>query len=626
VEVYSQERFIVCTGNVYLNKPIREAPELLALLLSEMQTNDTKVQELTEVVPVDDDAVVWQRACTAENADKFKALCGGDWRGMGYPSQSEADLSLLSMLAFYSKSNDQVRRMFRQTELGQRPKATRNDTYLNRTLTIIRGRQERDEQFHKAAQAQSAALLSQLAQPEIKLVQPDMAKRVVIETPNAASLRWPPGFVGEIAKWFYDISPRPVQEVAIVAALGLFAGMFGRAVQINGSGVNLYMVLVARSAIGKEALHTSVSKLINLTHSVPAISGRVDFSDYASGPALIKAFGDGRTSFVNIAGEWGRKLKKIAEDGVEGPMQSLRTQMTNLYQKSGAGTIVGGIGYSDKEKNIKSVDGVAYSMVGETTPDNFYESLTNTMMQDGFLSRFIIIEYAGLRPPLNMYPDSPMATATLDHLMKLGNFLDTIGPMAFIPARMDLEAAKVLEEFDKECDKQINCTMDESWRQMWNRAHLKALKISAILAAADNVADPLITKEHTSWALELIHRDIRTMSRKMHDGDVGESDVSRERKVLAIMREYLNEPIAAGYKLPDQMRHGGVVARKYLQQRTQKINSFLKYRLGPTKGLDDTIKSLCDSGYIVEVPRVNIPVDWGFVGKCYRILSLPDVM
>lgn len=627
VEVYSQERFIVCTGDVHLDRPIREAGETLNLLIQEMQPKDTKA-ELKEQEAVEDDAVVWQRACTAENADKFKALCGGDWRGMGYPSQSEADLSLLSMLAFYSKSNEQVRRMFRATELGQRPKASRNDTYLNRTLTIIRGRQEREEQFQKATVQQASALADKLSKPTIDLVQATatVAPRVQIEAPNLHALPWPPGFVGEIAKWFYAISPRPVQEIAIVSALGLFAGIFGRAVQINGSGVNLYLVLVARSAIGKEALHTSVSKLIQLTHSVPAISGRVDFSDYASGPALIKAFGDGRTSFVNIAGEWGRKLKKISDDTAEGPMSSLRTVMTNLYQKSGAGTIVGGIGYSDKEKNIKSVDGVAYSMVGETTPDNFYESLTNTMMQDGFLSRFVVVEYAGLRPALNMYPDAPIDPNVLGHMIKTGNFLDTIGPMAFVPARMDLEAAAILEEFDKECDKQINSTMDESWRQMWNRAHLKALKVSAILAAADNVSDPLITKVQTDWALDLIRRDIRTMSRKIHDGDVGDNDVTRERKVLAIMREYLQEPLTAGYAVPAPMRGAGVVPRKYLLQRTQRVNSFLKHKLGSNKALDDTIRSLCDSGYIVEVPRTSIPSDWGFVGKCYRILSLPDVM
>jgi len=34
---------------------------------------------------------------------------------------------------------------------------------------------------------------------------------------------------------------------------------------------------------------------------------------------------------------------------------------------------------------------------------------------------------------------------------------------------------------------------------------------------------------------------------------------------------------------------------------------------------------LADSGYLVEIPKDKIPVEWNFHGKAYRIVSLPDV-
>jgi hypothetical protein len=73
------------------------------------------------------------------------------------------------------------------------------------------------------------------------------------------------------------------------------------------------------------------------------------------------------------------------------------------------------------------------------------------------------------------------------------------------------------------------------------------------------------------------------------------------------------------------MRRAGVVARKYLQIRLQRTNSFMKHKLGQTLALDHTIRSLCDSGYMVEVAKDKIPPEWNFHGKAYRILSLPDV-
>ena len=617
VEVYSQQRFIICTGDALpgFQKPVEDRQELLDILVAEIraaaQTNHIELVEQGETVT---DEELWQKAADAANGDKFKHLWTGDWQGLGYPSQSEADLSLLSMLCFYTKSNEQVRRLFRLSGLGQRDKAQKNNRYIDRTLAMIRGRQQREDAAAAAAQANAVQLVAQVAPQKL------------LPVATESTMEWPPGTMGQLAQWFYAIAPRPVKEVAIVSALGLAAGMFGRAFNISNSGLNLYIVLVARSAIGKEAMHSGISKLchIMMSSQVPGFSTMVDFNDYASGPALVKAItGTESGSFVNVAGEWGRKLRKMSDDHTEGPMSSLRTVMTNLYQKSSAGTIVGGIGYSDKEKNVASTNGVAYSMIGETTPDTFYESLTNTMMQDGFMSRFIVIEYAGLRPEFNTATSAPLPE-TLFYQIANGAVHAMAGTTQDIA--LSRQAQEMLDAFDKHCDEQINATDDESWRHMWNRAHLKALKVAGLLAVMDNHMTPVVTEEHAEWALNLIHRDISIMRRKMSEGDVGDGDVVRERKLLATLADYLKHPIAAGYKITDDMRKAGVVARKYLQIRLQRTNSFAKHKLGQTLALDHTIRSLVDSGYLVEVPKDKIPVEWNFHGKAYRIVSLPDVL
>ena len=662
VEVYSQERFIICTGNIVLNKPIREHQHLLSVMVGDMRAAQAarydKI-ELTEETEEFTDTEIIERAINAGNADKFNALCKctscyvdagakihGTYTELGYGSQSEADLALMSIFTFYSRSNEQCKRLFRMTGLGKRDKATKNDRYLNDTLRTIRSRQAAQERADASAVAMAADTLLQLQQEkrlrEATLLHvPGTAEPARTLAPAAASvaamgpqvapvpeegLAWPPGLAGQIAYYIYQSAPRPVKEVAIVSALGFLAGVCGKAFCIPQSGLNLYIVLIARSAVGKEAMHSGISSLITAAaNRQPPVMRFVDFSDFASGPALKKAVA-ANPSFVNVAGEWGHKLKRLAaEDGRDTPMNQLRHVMTDLYQKSGPASIVGGITYSNKDSNIASVAGVSYSMIGESTPGKFYESLTESMMEDGFMSRFLLVEYDGLRPPLNVNPlrepSKALGDAVADlctHAMTLLDRQETV-----MVSRTN-DAAMMMEKFEKECDAQINGTNDEMWRQMWNRASLKMMRVASLLAVAQNWLNPVIEEEHINWALAMIRKDITIMSKRIESGDIGMNDDSRERKIVKMLKEYLEAPIASSYGIPEELRKNSIIPRKFLQIRTARQVAFNSHRAGANTALDHTLRSMCDSGYIMEVDRNKMADQFNFHGKAYRILHIPN--
>jgi hypothetical protein len=673
VEVYSQERFIICTGHVLHPYPIQERQLMLSRMVTQMNPAP-KEFHLEEIPPEADDWYVLQTAFSASNSDKFIALWQGKWQGLGFPSQSEADLALMSMLTFYSPSNEQCRQLFRESALGKREKAVKDNRYLNATLTTIRGRMARESQANLSAYLQSvsfaaeerdkreraaverlqgvppapAPAVGQFQEPlpvsvpalhitgqgdpatalppaDAMLAQQAPITAAVLQA-GETGLPWPPGFAGTVARYMYQAAMRPVKEVAIVAALGLLAGITGKAWHIPKSGLNLYIILIARSAIGKEAMHQGISEIIAAcSKDNPMFHKFVDFTEYASGPALIKAC-VANPCFVNVSGEWGRKLKRLAaEDGRDGALQTLRTQMTNLYQKSGPQAIVGGIGYSSTDNNVASVSGVSYSLIGETTPGTFYEALTENMMEDGFLSRFLVIEYDGLRPNGNPNPITSPDASLRNALNNMATQADLMIAQNYsMPIGRTEGAAKIMSEFELLCDQQINGTNDESRRQMWNRAALKSLRVAGLLAVADNWMTPCINEAHITWAQDVVIRDIGVMKKRMDGGDVGSGDAAREKKMVTLIRDYITSPVAAGYKIPDAMRQNSIVPRSYLQVRVQRHAAFYSHKLGAVRGLEDTLTSLVASGYLMEVQKDKLVEAYNYHGKAYRVLNLPD--
>lgn len=135
VEVYSKRHYVILTGDVLRDAPIADCQPLLDQLVGEMKPAPTV--ELEEEPEVMSDCDLVDMAMKASNGEKFNDLCAGKWEELGYPSQSEADLALISVLAFYSSSDTQVLRLFSYSILGKREKARRRD-YLTTTLQKAR--------------------------------------------------------------------------------------------------------------------------------------------------------------------------------------------------------------------------------------------------------------------------------------------------------------------------------------------------------------------------------------------------------------------------------------------------------------------------------------------------------
>jgi len=130
LEIYDRERFFTVTGDTIPEMPIEVMGKAFAVTAIYESLLPAK-SELPKDQIVSSDEKVIRKASHAANGESFHALWGGDTSG--YPSQSEADIALCQMLAFWTdKDPARIDNLFRQSGL-YREKWERSD-YRNNTI------------------------------------------------------------------------------------------------------------------------------------------------------------------------------------------------------------------------------------------------------------------------------------------------------------------------------------------------------------------------------------------------------------------------------------------------------------------------------------------------------------
>lgn len=663
VEIYSDGRYMATTGNIFLNVPIRECQELLMQLWEEMEVKE-KITSDIDNPEVHTDTEVLTFASSAMNGQKFIDLFEGRWQ-LYYDDEvtkvscNEADFALINILAHYTQNRNQITRLFLSSALGKREKAKRTQYVgymLSRAFDRIPPPLNLDA-LHANLQFQLAAVKAESVQPVQLIPEPpkhNEASRVDFAMPgtpagsltsllphsnihiskdsNISNFEYtvPPGLCGDICRFIHDAAPRPVPEIAIAGAIGLMSGICGRSYNVSGTGLNNYIFLLAKTGRGKEAMGSGIGKLINaVIKTVPAATVFSGPSKIASSEALLKYISKTSKCFLSIMGEFADSLKRMSNDSRNPVQQGVRQVMLDLYNKSGNGNILGNLIYSDKDKNTEVITAPAFSILGEATPEKFYELLSKDMITEGLLPRFCIIEYGGHRVQLNkehhkIIPSQQLTdrfAALCAYSLQLNNGDNSLD------VSLDSEAQQLFDDFDTYCDKKIN-NGSEINQELWNRAHIKALKIAALLAVGCNYIQPLITSECANWALNLVINDVKNILSRFESGEVGLPQVQNEQfiDIHKAFKKYMKEDWRAvsKYAGSSQITHENhLVPHSFITANCRNKASFKADRMGPVNAIKTILQSMIESGDIQEVSpldkqKYNLPRN----GKIYALLNL----
>ena len=684
VELYSSQRYMITTGNVFKKLPIVDCQELLTRLYEQMKPLSASV-ELEEVAMTTEDNGIIEMAMAAANGGKFVELCRSIPDGN---QNSEMDLALLSIIAFYSESNEQCRRIFRNTNRGKRDKVVKNDKYLNYTLQKIRANAVPRVDFselsanaaalmdsmkvaeHPPAEVdQTAALIKEykqkiansMAVPPELLGKPE--NNVANNAPKAKEESFkpavgnialalqanfnktepkprrklqtkeepitneedidliPPGLVGEIAKYIYSAAAHPVREIALAGALGYFAGLVGRQYNVSTVGLNIYLILLADTGTGKESMASGISTL-NKELCVSIIQAK-DFigpSSFASGPALVKTMAR-TSSIISIQGEFGITLQNLCDPRANSAQMTLRQAILDLYMKSGKNNVLNPSVYSDSEKNTELVECPALSILGESNPVTFYEGLSEQHISDGLIPRFIVIEYKGKRPYLN--DEANIGHAPSDALMnKLVETVTTVFDLKLNQSHGNVVLAEDVKKESKKYGMAITDTMNASKSQTLKQLWSRAdLKIKK-LAGLVAVGVDHHNPVITMSIYNWARRFIeRDVKNMLHRFEKGEVGQGESKQHADLMRILKKYFGNKPTKEHKKYHERGVIQRKYFSRNLLNLSSFKADSRGGAIALDRLLVTCCQDGDLVEIAAPQAKTEFDSTAKLYGLGS-----
>ena len=138
LEIYDQGRFACITNIPYGEvRPLREATAEITAICDRYfpkssPQHNPRLQESSS--PTLEDEVILKKASSAKNSSKFKRLYyDGSTEDYG-GDESRADQGLMNLLAFYTRDEEQLERLFSNSALGQRSKWVDRHDYRQKTI------------------------------------------------------------------------------------------------------------------------------------------------------------------------------------------------------------------------------------------------------------------------------------------------------------------------------------------------------------------------------------------------------------------------------------------------------------------------------------------------------------
>jgi hypothetical protein len=355
-----------------------------------------------------------------------------------------------------------------------------------------------------------------------------------------AALR-PGGLVESIADWIVENSFRPCRLFATAAALTAVGTLMGRKIACEGSGTNLYQMIVAGTAFGKDDPQELLKMLLD-----SAGDKNLHFPAQASAAKLGVTLATDPVH-VQIIDEIDSLLGKVQGKNSTNQERALLQSYCTLWGKS--------FGQFSPEGTLSrgniSIKHPCVSIFGATTPSSFYTQLKSALIAGGFLNRFIVLPRFE-RPKINE-GDRPYRDTVPAHLANAAQWLirwtpsggnlgattylasaATPGPVLNLP--LSPEAKARLKAYNAELEAYADLNGDGPKTMMRSRLADMAKRLALIVTIGHHIGQPLhgvqVGLAALDWAINLLEWSASEFARGIDD-HLAETQHQADAKLVA---------------------------------------------------------------------------------------------
>ncbi len=345
-----------------------------------------------------------------------------------------------------------------------------------------------------------------IAQGVVRPIRP--APSAVLPNPFDQPL---PGVLETMVQWSMRTAPHPVRMYSVAAALGVASAVCARRYATSRQNYStLYLLVIGKSGTGKEHVRRSANGLLRAGGAATLVgpnewtSRSAVWSSVCSQPqslAIVDEFGQ----FLNAAsgGSDGAAMK----NGVLTALMELFSRVDDVAITPQFSTLT----MSDKQRKSaerKSIERPGMSVVGLTTPNEWYDSLKGNRISSGFLNRFLVLEAQIPRGDLSDVTDEDPPADVLTWMQQIlapRGDLDRVGRTTEIPAPARLtitpDADHAFKAFKRECNARADVLEAEKLGELPMRANEQAMRLALLAALAENPAATAVSAGHATWGI-----------------------------------------------------------------------------------------------------------------------------